>query len=119
MISSFYFLPLETMKFFKHIPFATESVCLSLLKNIINYLQLPGLYFIILIILLIKTLRVSKAHFKEGRKIFLFFPVLEWTAGDEDQADMHVWEDNWDDDTVEDDFSNQLRYVQIQISEHQ
>lgn len=51
--------------------------------------------------------------------MFLFFPVLEWTAGDEDQADMHVWEDNWDDDTVEDDFSNQLRYVQIQISEHQ
>ena len=35
--------------------------------------------------------------------------VLEWTAVDEDQADMHVWEDNWDDDTVEDDFSNQLR----------
>ena len=35
---------------------------------------------------------------------------LEWTAVDEDQADMHVWEDNWDDDTVEDDFSNQLRY---------
>lgn len=35
--------------------------------------------------------------------------LLEWTAVDEDQADMHVWEDNWDDDTVEDDFSNQLR----------
>ena len=35
--------------------------------------------------------------------------VLEWTAVDEDQADMHVWEDNWDDDTVEDDFANQLR----------
>ncbi|CAH3180454.1 unnamed protein product [Porites lobata] len=37
------------------------------------------------------------------------FPTEEWTAGDEDQADIHVWEDNWDDDTVEDDFSNQLR----------
>lgn len=37
------------------------------------------------------------------------FPVEEWTAADEDQADIHVWEDNWDDDTVEDDFSNQLR----------
>ena len=36
--------------------------------------------------------------------------LLEWTAVDEDQADIHVWEDNWDDDTVEDDFSNQLRY---------
>ena len=39
----------------------------------------------------------------------LILMFLEWTAGDEDQADMHVWEDNWDDDTVEDDFSNQLR----------
>jgi hypothetical protein len=23
-----------------------------------------------------------------------------------------VWEDNWDDDVIEDDFSNQLRYTQ-------
>lgn len=27
----------------------------------------------------------------------------------EDDEDVNVWEDNWDDDTVEDDFSNQLR----------
>ena len=33
----------------------------------------------------------------------------EWTAKDEDQEDVNVWEDNWDDDTVEDDFSVQLR----------
>ena len=39
-------------------------------------------------------------------KILLF---LEWTVVDEDQTDIHVWEDNWDDDTVEDDFSHQLR----------
>uniref|UniRef100_A0A8C3L8T2 26S proteasome complex subunit SEM1 n=1 Tax=Chrysolophus pictus TaxID=9089 RepID=A0A8C3L8T2_CHRPC len=31
-----------------------------------------------------------------------------WTGLDEDE-DAHVWEDNWDDDNVEDDFSNQLR----------
>ncbi|XP_031548806.1 26S proteasome complex subunit SEM1-like [Actinia tenebrosa] len=37
------------------------------------------------------------------------FPAEEWTEQDEDQEDIHVWEDNWDDDTVEDDFSNQLR----------
>ena len=37
----------------------------------------------------------------------LFF--TEWTAKDEDQDDVNVWEDNWDDDTVEDDFSVQLR----------
>lgn len=34
---------------------------------------------------------------------------LDWTGLDEDE-DAHVWEDNWDDDNVEDDFSNQLRY---------
>uniref|UniRef100_A0A8C2TM06 26S proteasome complex subunit SEM1 n=1 Tax=Coturnix japonica TaxID=93934 RepID=A0A8C2TM06_COTJA len=32
----------------------------------------------------------------------------DWTGLDEDE-DAHVWEDNWDDDNVEDDFSNQLR----------
>ncbi|KXJ23866.1 26S proteasome complex subunit SEM1 [Exaiptasia diaphana] len=37
------------------------------------------------------------------------FPAEEWTEQDEDQDDIHVWEDNWDDDAVEDDFSNQLR----------
>ncbi|KAI1242731.1 hypothetical protein IHE44_0000274 [Lamprotornis superbus] len=33
----------------------------------------------------------------------------DWTGLDEDE-DAHVWEDNWDDDNVEDDFSNQLRF---------
>uniref|UniRef100_A0A7N4V3B5 26S proteasome complex subunit SEM1 n=1 Tax=Sarcophilus harrisii TaxID=9305 RepID=A0A7N4V3B5_SARHA len=33
---------------------------------------------------------------------------LYWAGLDEDE-DAHVWEDNWDDDNVEDDFSNQLR----------
>uniref|UniRef100_A0A674MTP5 26S proteasome complex subunit SEM1 n=1 Tax=Takifugu rubripes TaxID=31033 RepID=A0A674MTP5_TAKRU len=37
------------------------------------------------------------------------FPAEDWTGLDEDE-DAHVWEDNWDDDNVEDDFSNQLRY---------
>lgn len=36
------------------------------------------------------------------------FPTEDWTGCDEDE-DAHVWEDNWDDDNVEDDFSNQLR----------
>lgn len=34
--------------------------------------------------------------------------LTDWTGLDEDE-DAHVWEDNWDDDNVEDDFSNQLR----------
>ena len=36
-----------------------------------------------------------------------FFP--EWTGKNEDQPDVNVWEDNWDDDAVEDDFSVQLK----------
>lgn len=37
------------------------------------------------------------------------FPTEDWTARDEDEEDISVWEDNWDDDNVEDDFSQQLR----------
>ena len=36
-------------------------------------------------------------------------PQLDWTAQEEDQQDKQVWEDNWDDDKVADDFSIQLR----------
>ena len=36
------------------------------------------------------------------------FPAEDWAGLDEDE-DAHVWEDNWDGDNVEDDFSNQLR----------
>lgn len=34
---------------------------------------------------------------------------LDWGEEDEDSADVNVWEDNWDDDNIEDDFSKQLR----------
>uniref|UniRef100_A0A8C8BHL6 26S proteasome complex subunit SEM1 n=5 Tax=Aves TaxID=8782 RepID=A0A8C8BHL6_9STRI len=40
------------------------------------------------------------------------FLSLDWTGLDEDE-DAHVWEDNWDDDNVEDDFSNQLRFSSV------
>lgn len=36
--------------------------------------------------------------------------MTDWTAKDEDNEDISVWEDNWDDDDVEDDFNQQLRY---------
>ena len=39
----------------------------------------------------------------------IVFEFIEWESKDEDSADVNVWEDNWDDDTVEDDFSVQLR----------
>jgi len=40
------------------------------------------------------------------------FPAEKWEAKDEDPTDVNVWEDNWDDDTVEDDFSIQLSKYQ-------
>ena len=36
------------------------------------------------------------------------FPVDTVKAAEEDK-EVNVWEDNWDDDNVEDDFANQLR----------
>ncbi|XP_004643862.1 26S proteasome complex subunit SEM1-like [Octodon degus] len=42
------------------------------------------------------------------------FPAEDWTGMDEDE-DAHVLEDNWDDDNVEDDFSNQL---QAELEKH-
>ena len=42
-------------------------------------------------------------------KSFTYSFVIEWDAKQEDQTDVNVWEDNWDDDAVEDDFSVQLR----------
>lgn len=35
--------------------------------------------------------------------------LIDWTGKDEDDKDVNVWEDNWDDDNVEDDFNIQLR----------
>ena len=36
---------------------------------------------------------------------FTFSEAVEKT----DEGDVNIWEDNWDDDAVEDDFSVQLR----------
>ncbi|XP_020804524.1 probable 26S proteasome complex subunit sem1 [Drosophila serrata] len=36
------------------------------------------------------------------------FPAEDFKVGD-DEEDLNVWEDNWDDDNVEDDFSQQLK----------
>ncbi|XP_075231638.1 suppressor of exocyst mutations 1 [Lycorma delicatula] len=37
------------------------------------------------------------------------FAAVGWTSIEEDENDVNVWEDNWDDDNVEDDFNLQLR----------
>ena len=39
----------------------------------------------------------------------MFKLFADWTGADEDEGDVNVWEDNWDDDNIEDDFSQQLR----------
>lgn len=39
----------------------------------------------------------------------MFDTFVDWTGKEEDADDVNVWEDNWDDDNVEDDFSQQLR----------
>lgn len=40
---------------------------------------------------------------------FQFAPKTEWADGKENEDEINVWEDNWDDDNVEDDFNQQLR----------
>ncbi len=40
-------------------------------------------------------------------ELTIFHLVLD--SKQEDQTDVNVWEDNWDDDAIEDDFSIQLR----------
>ena len=42
------------------------------------------------------------------------FEVEDWGTGQDEQGnatveDIQLWEDNWDDDDIEDDFSMQLR----------
>lgn len=38
----------------------------------------------------------------------MLFCFLDFNVADEDE-EVNVWEDNWDDDNVEDDFNQQLR----------
>ncbi|KAH8328444.1 hypothetical protein KR067_009563 [Drosophila pandora] len=39
---------------------------------------------------------------------FYVFTLVDFRVGD-DEEELNVWEDNWDDDNVEDDFSQQLK----------
>lgn len=39
---------------------------------------------------------------------FICFHILDFRVAD-DVEEPNVWEDNWDDDNVEDDFSQQLK----------
>lgn len=43
---------------------------------------------------------------------------LDFNAVQEDEDDVNVWEDNWDDDNVEDDFNVQLKaHLEKQVME--
>ena len=46
------------------------------------------------------------------------FVLTEWKADDEDEEDKKLWEDDWDDDNVDDDFSKQLRYESDQVIDY-
>lgn len=37
------------------------------------------------------------------------FEAEDWSEEMEDKEDLTLWDDNWDDDDMEDDFSKQLR----------
>lgn len=39
--------------------------------------------------------------------------VIDWTGKEKDDQDISVWEDNWEDDNIEDDFNKQLRYFSL------
>ena len=52
----------------------------------------------------------NNPEFIVSLKICQFF-FSDWTEENEDEEDINVWEDNWDDDNLDDDFSVQLRYI--------
>ncbi|XP_055845306.1 probable 26S proteasome complex subunit sem1 [Episyrphus balteatus] len=37
------------------------------------------------------------------------FPAEDFNVAEEDDSAVNVWEDNWDDDNIEDDFNQQLK----------
>lgn len=42
------------------------------------------------------------------------FETEDWNEIDKDgdaEKEVNLWEDNWDDDNIEDDFTMQLRYI--------
>uniref|UniRef100_A0A915PH95 26S proteasome complex subunit dss-1 n=1 Tax=Setaria digitata TaxID=48799 RepID=A0A915PH95_9BILA len=51
-----------------------------------------------------------ESHIEEDDE-FEEFPQQDWQAkeGAEDEEELNVWEDNWDDEANENDFAKQLR----------
>ncbi|KAJ2546625.1 26S proteasome complex subunit SEM1 [Coemansia sp. RSA 1933] len=49
------------------------------------------------------------ANMLEEDDEFEEFEIEDWNEDAEDKEDVTLWDDNWDDDDLEDDFSKQLR----------
>ncbi|KAI9592306.1 DSS1/SEM1 family-domain-containing protein [Syncephalis fuscata] len=47
------------------------------------------------------------------------FEAEDWNQNEEDAEDQQLWEDNWDDDDVEDEFAVQLRNELVKVSQPQ
>ena len=66
-----------------------------------------------------KGTQVVDLGFLEADDDFEEFPAEEWNGATgtdgalEDEERINIWEDNWDDDNVEADFSKQLKYVYL------
>jgi hypothetical protein len=39
------------------------------------------------------------------------FVAENWTPDDQDEQDAQLWEEDWDEEDVNDDFTKQLRYI--------
>lgn len=51
----------------------------------------------------------TRTFFSNQQIIECLITSSDWTGTKENEDELNVWEDNWDDDNVEDDFSQQLR----------
>lgn len=57
-----------------------------------------------------KLLMINQNKFYKSILFFnQFGSSLDWGTEDADDEDVSVWEDNWEDDIVQDDFNQQLR----------
>ncbi|KAJ3341581.1 hypothetical protein HDU93_004483 [Gonapodya sp. JEL0774] len=52
---------------------------------------------------------IPKLGLTEEDDEFEEFEVEDWTAADEDQDEASMWDDHWDNDDLDDEFTMQLR----------
>lgn len=58
-------------------------------------------------------LKVVLSLYSNSIQFDFCFALSDWKekVENEDEQQVNIWEDNWDDDNIEDDFSKQLKYV--------